>query len=87
MGLNVPRSAHQRVGTTSEEVADERTVTQGEYYQLIRLTRSPNGAKITRYRLTSMTGYLPAPPTWRRIRQNGSPLSTSNIRTILAETR
>lgn len=30
VGLNVPRGAYQRAGTTSEEIADERAVTQGE---------------------------------------------------------
>src|SRR5699024_6767610 len=56
------------------------------YYQLIRLTRSPNDAKITRYFLTSMTGYLPAMPTRARAHPNGSPLSTSIIRSIHPET-
>src|SRR5699024_18826 len=84
-------SMYRGVHTSMQERQVRRSQMKGRsrrvnYYQLIRLTRSPNGAKITRYFLTSMTGYLPAMPTRGRAHPNGSPLSTSNIRSIVAET-
>jgi len=84
-------SMYRGVHTSVQERQVRRSQMKGRsrrvnYYQLIRLTRSPNDAKITRYFLTSMTGYLPAMPTRGRAHPNGSPLSTSIIRSILAET-
>src|SRR5699024_788819 len=84
-------SMYRGVHTIVQERQVRRSQMKGRsrrvnYYQQIRLTRSPNVANITRCYLPSRTRYLPAKPPRGSAPPNGSPLSTSIILSILAET-